>query len=305
MSDAPIIIDIRDKVSASISTKIKGIAQDSRDANTHVNKLRAALKSLGNANPVTRLKTELKSFTTETLRAATGTQKLATEQAKTATANQRLATETNRTAQAAQRLTTEEARTAAAQQRTAVTANQAAVASQKLATEQQRTASAAAAASAAQARAAASALRLEQAQARAEARTRSFTRSTYLLRSALAFGGVTLTAGAIVGMADGYTVLQNKLQIVAESQAQVNELTARLFDIANDTRSSIQSTGQAFVRFDRAMKGLGRSQEDTLRLTETVNKLLIVSGATATEASSSLLQLSQAFNKGALKRRRI
>lgn len=120
------------------------------------------------------------------------------------------------------------------------------------------------------------------------------------LRTLLAFAGVTLTAGSIVGMADAYTTLQNKLQPVTSSQAQVNELTVEMFELANRTRSEVGATTQAFVRFDRAMKGLGRSQDDTIRLTETINKTLIVSGSTTQEAQSALLQLSQAFNSGRL-----
>ena len=45
---------------------------------------------------------------------------------------------------------------------------------------------------------------------------------------------------------------------------------------------------------------MGKSQDDSIRLTETVNKALVVSGATAQEASASMLQLSQAFNSGKL-----
>lgn len=117
----------------------------------------------------------------------------------------------------------------------------------------------------------------------------------------IASGGpiVFLTAN-ILKLADAYTVLQNKLQIVSESQAQNNEITNRVFDLANKTRSGVLESAQAFARFDRALKGLGESQETSLRLTETVNKALIVSGATSQEARSSLLQLSQAFNSGRL-----
>lgn len=107
-------------------------------------------------------------------------------------------------------------------------------------------------------------------------------------------------AAAVINLADSYTVLQNKLQIVSATQEQNNELTNRAFELANKTRSGVLETAQAFARFDRALKGLGESQESSLRLTETVNKALIVSGATSREAASSLLQLSQAFNSGRL-----
>ena len=120
------------------------------------------------------------------------------------------------------------------------------------------------------------------------------------VRGAAALVGVGLSAQAILQSADAYTVLQNKLQNVSDSERQVTELTNELFNVANKTRTPVQETAQAFTRFDMALKNLGGSQEESLRLTETVNKMLTVSGATATEAGSALLQLSQAFNKGKL-----
>ena len=272
MSDENIEIRIDDKVSPGISKKLRDIAKDARTTQTAVDKLKVALKELGSANPLTKLQTELRNVNGEMTKAALASQRLSTEQARTAVTAQRLATEQQRTAAAAQRV----------------------------ATEQGKTATATARAAAAQDRAALAALRLQQAQERATATARRYGDAMGRLRTLLAFAGVTLTAGSIVGMADAYTTLQNKLQPVTSSQAQVNELTGEMFELANRTRSEVGATTQAFVRFDRAMKGLGRSQDDTIRLTETINKALIVSGSTTQEAQSALLQLSQAFNSGRL-----
>jgi len=51
---------------------------------------------------------------------------------------------------------------------------------------------------------------------------------------------------------------------------------------------------------DLALENVGASQTESIRVTETVSKLLSLSGANAGEAAASLLQLSQAFNKGKL-----
>jgi len=115
-----------------------------------------------------------------------------------------------------------------------------------------------------------------------------------------ALGGATLTAGAIIQAADAYTRLQNRLSVVAESQGHVNQLTGEMLRIANSSRQPIEETAKTFVRFDLAMQQIGRSQADTMKLTENVAKALKLGGATAGEAASALLQLSQAFNKGKL-----
>lgn len=183
-----------------------------------------------------------------------------------------------------------------------------AVANQKLATEQARTAAATARAAAAESSAAAAASRAEAAALRLAAAQNKVTQSNQqqsasfapLIRQLTGFIGIIGSARAVLTAADAYTTLQNKLQNVATSQAQVNELSERLFDLANKTRTPVEETATAFTRFDRALKYMGKSQEETLRMTETVNKALVVSGATAQESASALLQLSQAFNAGKL-----
>jgi tape measure domain-containing protein len=300
MADENISIEIADKVSPSISNKLLKIAENARNADNAVQRLKTQLASL-NTSALSQIQSAANSATQAINQSAIAAQRLATEQQRTAGAAAQAAAAQTRatTAQtqgqtAAQQLATATARTATEQQRSATAA-------QKLATEQQRTAAAQSQAQAAADRAALAALRLQQAQDRAAQSSRNAASSIMsFVRGAAALVGVGLSANAILSAADAYTVLQNKLQNVSESEAQVNELTNRLFETANRTRTPVQETAQAFTRFDMALKNLGKSQDDSLRLTETVNKMLVVSGATSNEAGSALLQLSQAFNKGKL-----
>lgn len=133
-------------------------------------------------------------------------------------------------------------------------------------------------------------------------RSVSFLRSDGL-RWAKVFGalsGVTLTAHALVGMADAYSRVQNRLSLVTESQQQNNALTQQIGQIANASRQPLEETAKTFARIDLAMKTLGRSQHDSLQITQNVAKALKLGGASAGESASALLQLSQAFNKGKL-----
>lgn len=378
MADENISIQIQDKVSPSISTKLKTIASDARDADAAVKNLQAQLKGISASSGLTKLQTELSRTALQQQKLATETQKtqaamagveaalnravaaearanaalaqLAAVQSKASTEAQKLATEQQRTAAAAaqaataqanlsaaqtnnataaQRLSTEQQRTAtatanaaaattraataatqgqtatqnlaAATTRASTAQTQGATAAQRLATEQQRTAVQTANAAAANDRAALAALRLQQAQDKAANSTKNAgTALAGYLRTAAGLVGVGLSVKGIIDMGDAYTTLQNKLQNVTTSQAQVNKLTGELFELANRTRAGVDETATAFTRFDRALKFMGKSQQDSLRLTETINKALIVSGATSGEASSALLQLSQAFNAGKL-----
>lgn len=132
----------------------------------------------------------------------------------------------------------------------------------------------------------------------------SLTRTVYKIRQMMtlfaAFAGTTISTGAIGKAMDSYTNLQNRLKLVADSQAQVNLLTKEMFDIAKRSRASVEDTAVAFSRFDLALKSVGRSQKDSLMVTETVNKMIAMSGKGSQEAGAALLQLSQAFSKGKL-----
>ena len=300
MADENISIEIADKVSPSISNKLVKIAENARAADAAVKNLKTQLASLntGALNVIMQSAQNAANALSQTTLAA---QRLATEQQRTASAAAQAAAAQTRATTAQTQGASAAQNLAAATTRSTTAQTQGQTAAQRLATEQQRTAAQTANAAAGSDRAALAALRLQQAQDRAAQASRNAGTSIMsFVRGAAALVGVGLSATAILGAADAYTVLQNKLQNVSETAAQTDAITNRLFETANRTRTPVQETAQAFTRFDMALKNLGKSQDDSLRLTETVNKMLVVSGATANEAGSALLQLSQAFNKGKL-----
>lgn len=115
---------------------------------------------------------------------------------------------------------------------------------------------------------------------------------------AIAAGG--FVAKQVLDLSDSYTSLENRLRQVAKGQGNLNELMGRTREIADASRSDWASTGEAFVRVSKATRDLGLSQSDTLKLTETMNKAIAMSGATGSEASAGLLQLTQALQSGVL-----
>jgi tape measure domain-containing protein len=120
------------------------------------------------------------------------------------------------------------------------------------------------------------------------------------LRTGAAALGVTVSASALTGMADEYTNITNRLRLMAPDQAKANALFEQLHGVANRTRSELGATVDAFAGMSRATKALGLSQDETVRLTETLNKLVTVSGKSATESAAGLMQFSQALSSGRL-----
>lgn len=106
---------------------------------------------------------------------------------------------------------------------------------------------------------------------------------------------ITASIAAVGQLVDAYTEAQNKIRIVTDGEAELAEVTQRLFDVANETRQSFAATTTLYTRLAQNADRLGRSQQQLLDITESINKAVIVSGASATEASNGLIQLSQAI----------
>lgn len=248
-----------------------------------------------------RLTTEQQRTITAMNQAAAAQTAAITATTNGATALARLATEQQRTATAATAAQTAQQNLATATSKAATAATNAQTATQRLAAEQQRVKVAAANAAAASDRAALAALRLSEAQKRAATGSRSSANAMAdFAKQAAAVTGITMSIQAVGGMADAYTNMQNKLVNLAPEMRSVNKLHNEMFEIANKTRQPVAAVTTAFQRFDMAMIDMGGSQKETLRMTETINKAIVVSGATATESAAGLLQLAQAFGSGRL-----
>lgn len=118
-----------------------------------------------------------------------------------------------------------------------------------------------------------------------------------------AFGaiGIGLAIRGLVRLNDEYTNFQNRLKIVTKGSADLANVTKKLFDVARETRVSFGATAELFTRVAIATAELGRSQKSVIAFTRTLNKAVILSGATAAEAKNGIIQLSQGMASGALR----
>lgn len=121
------------------------------------------------------------------------------------------------------------------------------------------------------------------------------------IRTAFAFVGGALLVRELVELSDAYTNLQNRLRVVTDGEVELAEATADLLRISNDTRVSFTATAELYTRTSLAIRELGRSQKETLQFTESLNKAVILSGASAQEAQAGLVQLSQGLASGTLR----
>ncbi|AVD60393.1 tape measure protein [Morganella morganii] len=110
-----------------------------------------------------------------------------------------------------------------------------------------------------------------------------------------------LSVSAVTSYAEAWTVLNNKLVNSIKAGETLAVVNQRVFDIAQNSRSSLDSIATLYSRLERAMRSAGLSGEELGQITTTISKAMTVSGATAAESEGALVQLSQALASGVLR----
>lgn len=110
-----------------------------------------------------------------------------------------------------------------------------------------------------------------------------------------------LSVQQITAYGNAWVTVSNKLANSVKANEDLFTVTNRVFEISQDTRASLEATATLYGRLERATRSAGTSTADLAQLTTTINKGLVVSGATAEEASSTMIQLSQALASGVLR----
>ncbi|SAH96313.1 phage tape measure protein [Enterobacter hormaechei] len=110
-----------------------------------------------------------------------------------------------------------------------------------------------------------------------------------------------LSVNQISQYADAWTELNNKLANALRPNEELVDVTERVFNITQQTRSSLEATASLYARLERATRQYGTSAQDLVKLTTIINQGFVVSGATAEEAENAIIQLSQGLASGALR----
>ena len=120
----------------------------------------------------------------------------------------------------------------------------------------------------------------------------------------LAFLSINWAAGKvqeIVQIADAWNMMSARLKLATAGQREYAVAQKELFDIAQRIGVPIQETATLYGKLQQAVRMLGGEQRAALSITESISQALRLSGASATEAQSSLLQFGQALASGVLR----
>jgi len=146
----------------------------------------------------------------------------------------------------------------------------------------------------------------------AQAGLRSMADGVDRLRSNLAssFGSVASIASSIgaglsikgiATMADEFASLQARLKLASRDTVEFTAANADLTRIAQAAQTPLSETATLYTRIAASVKDLDVSQRAIAGTTEAVALALRISGASAAESSSAMLQFSQAIASGVLR----
>ncbi|MEK6491488.1 tape measure protein [Klebsiella grimontii] len=126
-------------------------------------------------------------------------------------------------------------------------------------------------------------------------------------RSMSSLSGVAVALAAALSVkqvseyADAWATVNNKLSNSVRPTEQLADVTQRVFDVTQSTRSSLDATATLYARLERGTRQYNTSAADLAKLTTIINQGFVVSGTTAQEAENAIIQLSQGIASGVLR----
>ena len=107
-------------------------------------------------------------------------------------------------------------------------------------------------------------------------------------------------AKSAIAIADSMQNISSRIGMLPQTIGDVGEAFDEVGRRASATGMAIEAYAGLYTRVGNAAKDYISTQEDLLGITDTIAKALIVGGASAQEASSVMLQFSQALGSGVL-----
>lgn len=121
--------------------------------------------------------------------------------------------------------------------------------------------------------------------------------------AAAALGGsyVSGLAKDVAETADAYNNLQARIKLATGEGAAFEAAFEGVTAVAQRTSSSLENTGNLFSKLADAGRAMGVGQAEALKLTETVNQAVQLSGASAQASDAAITQLIQGLQSGVIR----
>jgi len=114
-------------------------------------------------------------------------------------------------------------------------------------------------------------------------------------------GSLGMLAQKALAAADAWTRAGSKIALYTSSVQESAQVQERLFQVAQRTRSQLEPTVGLYTSLADSVQRYGRSQDEAIRLTETINKTFKISGTEAGAAADAVRQFAQGLQSGVLR----
>lgn len=131
--------------------------------------------------------------------------------------------------------------------------------------------------------------------------TKELEKSIGGLDSLLATLGVSVGTAEILKMADDFKNLEARIKLATGEGANFITGFEGVQEIANNTFSNVEDTGELFARLTQASESLNLAQNDVLAVTETINQAVKLSGGSVEGNKAAITQLIQGLQSGVLR----
>lgn len=121
------------------------------------------------------------------------------------------------------------------------------------------------------------------------------------LYAVMTVGTILSYVGVLTKLSDSWKDVTNQLANANSANERIAVIQQRVFDIAQRTRTSLESTATLYARMERSLNQYGVTGTQVAQVTETINKAMIVSGATVQESTAAIIQFSQGLQSGVLR----
>lgn len=121
------------------------------------------------------------------------------------------------------------------------------------------------------------------------------------LQGLLAAAGLGIGVAEIIETADAFKTLEARIKLATGEGAAFTTGFEGVRQIANETFSSVESTGELFARISAAAETMGLAQTEVLSVTQTINEAIKLSGGSAASADAAITQLIQGLQSGVVR----
>lgn len=113
--------------------------------------------------------------------------------------------------------------------------------------------------------------------------------------------GTAFSVRALANIADEFTQINNRLRLVTSGTGELNATLKSLGVIARDSQANLEATVTLFSRIEQFAGDAFESQQQALDFTGAIQNAFLAAGASATEASNAVRQLTQGLASGELR----